>query len=427
MSSAPGYTRRVIRVRAPGLRASVVAALVVGAVAAPTGAAPLTAVSGIVAGYGHSCTRMDDGTVRCFGENADGQLGDGTIERRLTPVVVRNAPGTGPLAGVAQVAAGDMHSCARKQDGTVRCWGDNFYGQLGDGTGVDSTRPVEVDDTAGVGRLRGVVQIASEYSHSCARRADGSVRCWGWNRYGQLGDGTTEDRFRPVVVANGAGTGPIGSVAQLAAGLGHTCALRTDRTVRCWGWNAYGQLGDGTHVDRARPVVVANGAGTGPLRDVVQLSAGLAHTCAVRADATVRCWGAGHYGQLGDGVTTGAAPRPVAVSNAAGTGLLAAVHHVTAGDLHSCARMQDGTVRCWGANFYGQLGDGTHTGRRRPVAVDDAAGTGRLGGVTRVSAGLGHSCARIADGTARCWGDNWTGQLGDGTRTERIRPVAVVS
>jgi len=298
--------------------------------------------------------------VWCWGYNYYGQLGDGTTTNRLTPVQVQN------LSGVVQVAEGLYHTCALKQDNTVWCWGSNDYGQLGDGTTTQKLTPVQVQN------LSGVVQVATGSYHTCAVKQDGTVWCWGNNAYGRLGDGTTINRYTPVQVKNLTG------VVQVAAGGSHTCALRQDGTVWCWGWNSYGQLGDGTTINRYTPVLVQN------LSGVVQVTVGgYTHTCALKQDGTVWCWGDNHSGKLGDGTTTDRY-TPVLVQNLSG------VVQVTGGYAHTCALKGDGTVWCWGQNYYGQLGDGTTTQRLTPVQVSGLIATLIFDG--RSNGGY-HSCA----------------------------------
>ncbi|MCA9199507.1 MAG: HYR domain-containing protein, partial [Planctomycetales bacterium] len=298
------------------------------------------------------------------------------------------------LTNVIAVASGTFHVVALRQDGTVWAWGANYYGQLGDGTTSDRTKPVQVSG------LSNIVAIASGSNHSLALRSDGTVRAWGYNYYGQLGDGTTTNRVTPVSVSG------LSSVTELAAGSGFSIARRSDGTVRTWGSNYSGQLGDGTNVDRRTPVAVSN------LTGVTSIAAGDYHVLALRSDATVRAWGGNGGCQLGDGTTTNR-NSPVTVSG------LTSVTALAAGFGHSLARRTDGTVRAWGDNSYGQLGDGTVTRRLTPV---DIAG---LSSVTTVAAGTYHSLALRSDGTVRAWGYNYYGQLGDGTTTNRRTPVTV--
>jgi alpha-tubulin suppressor-like RCC1 family protein len=294
------------------------------------------------------------------------------------------------------IVGGAYHTCALKSDSTVNCWGYNVYGQLGDGTTTQRLSPTSVPG------LTGVAALTAGSSHTCALKTDGTVRCWGNNGDGQLGDVTTTPRVSPTAVPSLTG------VAALAAGAYHTCALKTDGTVRCWGNNSDGQLGDGTTNPTLNPTVVPD------LTGVTALAAGAYHTCALQTDGAVRCWGRNGQGQLGDGTTTQRL-SPTAVPGLTGVTALAA------GGVHTCALQTDSMVNCWGYNGFGQLGDGTTTQRLNPTAVPG------LTGVAVLAAGTFHTCALNNDGTARCWGNNFNGRLGDGTTTQRLSPTVVPS
>jgi alpha-tubulin suppressor-like RCC1 family protein len=216
---------------------------------------------------------------------------------------------------------------------------------------------------AAAATLGGIRSVASGTDVSCAVLADTTVRCWGFNLDGQIGDGTKTERHSPTVVLNGNGTGPLSNVAQVTVGTSHVCALIKDGTARCWGEG--GELGDGTNAPRLRPVIVKNVAGTGPLRTITQINAGGHQTCARLTDGTARCWGMG--GALGNGHRS--SRLPVKVLNPAGTAPLTGVTQITVGELHSCARISDGTARCWGVNTNGDLGDRTTFSRFLPVKV----------------------------------------------------------
>jgi alpha-tubulin suppressor-like RCC1 family protein len=201
----------------------------------------------------------------------------------------------------------------------------------------------------------GVARASAGHSYTCAVTTGGALRCWGRNNTGEIGDGTTTDRHTPVAVSE-LGSG----AASVVAGAHHTCAVTTGGALRCWGWNANGQLGDGTTTDRHTPVAVS-GLGSG----VASVSGGWHHTCAVTTGGALRCWGWSNWGQLGDGTTT-QHPTPVQVA-----GLDSGVAGVSAGDGHTCAVTTGGVLRCWGWNVSGQLGDGTATDRLTPVSVVD--------------------------------------------------------
>jgi alpha-tubulin suppressor-like RCC1 family protein len=242
---------------------------------------------------GHTCAVLArTGGLQCWGYNNAGQLGDETAAGfRLSPVFVKRL-----MSGVTAAAAGGGHTCALTSAGGLKCWGDNSVGQLGDGTITDRRTPVDVR-----GLTRGVVRVNAGVNHTCAGISTGRVKCWGSNLFGQLGDGTAVDRLTPVFVKF------LGGVRVVVAGLSHTCALVSPGGVRCWGRNNFGQLGDGTTADRSSAAFVV-----GLTSGVRSIAAGKDHTCAVMNSGTAKCWGYNKYGQLGDGTTTNR-PTPVDV------------------------------------------------------------------------------------------------------------------
>jgi alpha-tubulin suppressor-like RCC1 family protein len=353
-----------------------------------TAAAP----TGVSAGGEYTCVSLPNGTVRCTGRNQFGQLGDGswTDSTRLVPV--------SGLTTATQVTAGDEFACALLADGTARCWGLGESGQRGDGSfGTFAIVPVAVNG------LSGAVALAGGYGHTCALLSNTTMRCWGENREGQLGNGTTANpgTSQPVAVS-----GITGATA-FTTGAYHTCALLGDGTLRCWGANGNGQVGDGTFMRRTTPVPVSGITGA------VAISGGGVHTCAVLSNGTVRCWGDNEFGQLGNG-TNAYSYTPVQV-----VGLAGAVD-VSAGWRHTCALLGNGTVQCWGQNQFGQLGNGSTTSRSTPATV-----TGISGAIGVTAGWWHHSCALLAGGTVRCWGMNEWGQFGNGNRTSSTTPVTM--
>jgi alpha-tubulin suppressor-like RCC1 family protein len=349
----------------------------------------------VSAGGEYTCVTLPDGTGQCTGRNQFGQHGNGTVTDStvLDPI---------SLATATHVSAGDEFACALLMNGTVKCWGLGESGQRGDGSfSTFALTPVDV-----IG-LTGATALATGYGQACVLLGDGTMRCWGENREGQLGNGTTATpgTARPVVVVGIAGA------TAIATGAYHTCALLSDGTVKCWGRNGQGQLGNGTLNSSSTPVQVETGFG--PLSGVTAIAGGGAHTCALLANGTVRCWGDNIEGQLGDGTTLGK-PNGIQV-----TGINSAVA-ISAGWQHTCAILSDGTARCWGANAFGQAGNGTLTRALTPVQV-----TG-ITGATGITAGWWHhSCAVLGTGTAKCWGANEWGQLGNGTTLRSSVPVTM--
>jgi cysteine-rich repeat protein len=345
----------------------------------------------VATGANHSLMLREDGAVWSWGSNGSGQLGDGSTTLRNSPVPTQG------LGQMKEVKAYASHSLAlRASDGTVWAWGRNTYGQLGESSSTTSSRPLPVQ----VSSLSGIKALAVS-NHVLALDSDGAVHSWGYNSNGQLGDGTTTNRFTPHKLPS-----PLLNVRTLAAGASHSLALRSNGTVYAWGLNSSGQLGDGSNATRFTPVLVAG------LSKVVALAAGTSHSLALSSEGTVYAWGLNTSGQLGDGTTTNR-KTPILVPD------LTNVVAISAGANYSLALRSDGTVYAWGLNTSGQLGDGTTTTRRTPIPVPG------LTNVVAIAAGDNHSLAVRVVGTVYAWGDNDNGQLGDGSTTNRATPAPV--
>jgi alpha-tubulin suppressor-like RCC1 family protein len=326
-------------------------------------------------------------------------LSDGTVEASgqlgNPPLYMAQVFGPVPaLTNVVQIAdsSGAGQACALLQTGTVECWGYNGFGQLGNGTTTSSATPVPVTGLTGIG------QIVAGGQHMCAIALNGALSCWGQNTSGQLGNGTTTNSSVPV-------PGPREGAATfntVALGGAHTCGF-IGSVIYCWGNNAYGQLGDNTTTNE-----------TGPQQNPVffgatQVALGNAHTCAVRGDGSVYCWGYNGYGQLGTGNTTNSL-TPVKVP-------ISGVAQIAAGFYGNCARKGDGTVWCWGGDGNGQVGDGTQsTVILSPTQVPGLPPSAAIFG------GAYDFCSLGTDSSLWCWGDNGAGQLGNG----RIYDIAIV-
>ena len=304
---------------------------------------PLRALQ-IAAGGGHTCALLSDQTVSCWGDNFDGQVGNGaTGSPVLSPAPVQG------LTGATSIAVGEAFNCAIAAGGTVWCWGDNFSGQIGDGTVVKRPTPVQVPG------LTGVQSIALGGVHACAVLSGGTVSCWGANLAGQLGDGTTTDRHSPTTVPG------LAVVINLTAGGMSNCALLQSGPVLCWGLNALGQLGDGTTTTRGVPVPVP---GIGNVRALFAASES-DHVCALFISGAVSCWGANHDGEIGDGTTSLSKLLPTPVQGLGGT-----VTSLGLSGKTSCAVLASGGLQCWGDNSFGQLGIGNTVSHPLPVNVN---------------------------------------------------------
>jgi len=393
---------------------------------------PLQNIVQITASYSHTCALTTEGGVKCWGANRSGQLGDGTQTDRVTPVAV-----AGLSNGATAVVAGEGHSCALMNNGGVKCWGDNSYGELGDGT----EEPYRITPVDVVGLSIGATALATRGDHTCALMSNGGVKCWGYNDNGQLGDGTYINRTTPVdvvdlnsnivaifagydrtcgITVNGAvvcwrGTptavaGLSSGIATMSINYGHTCVVTTGGGAKCWGANRYGQLGDGTTNSSSTLVDVV-----GLTSGVTSIAMGETYTCALLNNSSVKCWGENHNGKLGNGTTGLGSFTPVDVE-----GLSSDAIGLAGGQSHTCVLKSSGRVFCWGSNSSGQLGDGT-TGAARAAPIDVV---GINSGATGLALGRYHSCA-VVNGVAKCWGENRDGQLGDGSLGSATTPAYV--
>ena len=326
---------------------------------------------------------MTDGTVNCWGRDYM------TASNMTTP-----APVAG-VEGASSVSSGIRYNCALQTLGTIVCWGDDGYGQLGDGTTNDSIQPVQV-----VG-ITDAVAVSTGGFHACALRSTGRVMCWGRNLNGALGNGTRTDSLVPVAVAG------ITNAVAISAGLAEdeTCAVLSTGRIDCWGSGAYGQLGNGTHVSSSTPVQVSG------ITNAVAVAAGGQDVCAVLATGSIDCWGHNQVGQLGNGTTRNSSV-PVSVKPLPGPAKAIAV----AGRAYTCTALKSGSVYCWGANKKDQLGNG-HQPHGSLVPVQAVGITNAVS----ISTGPGHACALLSTGTADCWGYDDYGQLGNGPGGGKFR------
>jgi alpha-tubulin suppressor-like RCC1 family protein len=352
-------------------------------------------------GYNYGCALGRSGGVYCWGDNTWGQLGDGTTaSNRLVPVAV-----TG-LSSQVFVAAGTSTSCSVGADGKVRCWGNNSDGELGInswggpvGGGYNTPQMVMVSAST---PLDTIVEVAVGFAHACARTSIGNVWCWGGNPYGELGDGTTTARYYATHVPG------ISNVIGLAAGTSDTCALLANHTVSCWGDNEWGQLGNGNQQSSSTPTAVAG------LVNVSAIVPQLSGMCAL-ANGIAKCWGRNDAGQMGNGTTSAAQLTPTPVS-------LSGIASLSRGGYASttCAVLADGGAKCWGYNWFGQTGSGTSGNNQlTPVSLGATGGSPP----NEIAMGWKHGCARTADGNLSCWGSNDLGQLGNNSTTPSNVPV----
>lgn len=368
-------------------------------------------------GDNHSCAVFFDDTVRCWGDNSSGQLGNNPeyVTGSAVPLSVEGLP-LSPELSVKSLSAGFRHTCVLLSDDSIYCWGSNGLGTLGRATFDEKgyvAREVEgLDLVDGVN----VAVLAAGSLHNCVLLSDNTIQCWGFSEYGQLGR-TTGTEYSSSVVAPlenpdfGANT----TILALAAGSHHNCALLSDNTIHCWGYNIAAQLGRITesalvYQDPAPVEQLSLQAGV----NILEITAGGDHTCALLSDNSIRCWGNNADGQLGRNTqpfSTSADPLPVTGLNLS-SGI--SVKHISAGGNHTCALLSDNRIFCWGENDFGQLGrvteDETFTGV--PSAVVGISPKNALGVMALSAHGYDHACVLLDDVSIRCWGYNAFGQLG---------------
>lgn len=338
------------------------------------------------------CALVNDGTVQCWGNNRYAQLGDGnggTVHSVNSPVPVT----VSGIDSAVAVAAGGSHACAVLVSGRVNCWGWAASGQTGHGEVLSGSSahyalvPVEVNG------IDNAIAIGSGSFHSCALLATGQVKCWGENKTGQIGSGilTVANYTLPELVTG------IDNATVIVAGYSHSCAALASGEVKCWGWNNRDQsssAADGSHIPA--PVTVPG------IQDAIQIAASQFHNCALLGSGEVKCWGYNDFGQLGTGtvgVLAGSVYNPTAVLGIAGATL------VSAAGASSCAGLSDGKVMCWGNNYHGQLGNGTsHQSGTSPAALLTPVQVAGVADPQSFSLSPSFGCAVLPESTIKCWG-----------------------
>ncbi len=363
-------------------------------------------VTAVAAGFNFTCALSTQAQVKCWGANNWGQLGNGTVSTWSLPLglAIDSTAFTG-LSVTVQLD-GNAHACAPTASGDLYCWGDNYYAELGNGV-VSSLGDAAVPMPIKAQALPPSAMCACGPTYTCALANSGNVYCWGDTNSGELGIGTPEGGLPPYLTTPTQVTLPQAATA-VAAGDQTTCAI-VGGEVWCWGFNADGECGDGTMTSPRWSPVQAQG-----LASVTAVSVGITHACAV-AGGDVYCWGSGF---LGDGNNFSTSTSPKLVPG------LENVTSVTAGGGYTCVLFTSGTVKCWGSNARGNLGDGTLTDQYAPVSVQG------LPPAIAISAGLQHTCALTASHQVMCWGDNRWGELGanqmDGGAPPSLSPVTVL-
>ena len=371
------------------------------------------------ASFYHSCAIVLNGRAYCWGSGNSGKLGNGSTASSRVPVAVNTS---GVLAGktIKQISAGENHTCAIASDNRAYCWGSNKNGQLGNGSTANSNVPVAVN-TSGVLVGKTIKQMSVEFSTSCVVASDNRAYCWGSNKNGQLGNGSTADSRVPVAV-NTSGVLVGKTIKEVTTGGFHTCALDTSSKMYCWGLNSSGRLGGGLTSILSNVPVAVNMSGALAGKTIKQMSTGYSSTCAIASDNRAYCWGSGNNGQLGNG-STADSRVPVAV-NTSGVLVGKTIKQILAGGDHGCVVASDDKMYCWGLNNNGELGNNSSVNSSVPVAVNT---DGVLAGKTirQMSAGFSSTCAVDSEYNIYCWGYNDNGQLGNNSTNNSRVPARV--
>ncbi len=338
----------------------------------------------IAAGGNSSAAVTKDGDLYMWGANGAGQLGIQSNASKNVSTLVNDSSSTLPEKSVKYVSLGDNHSAAITKDGSLYMWGYNRNGQLGDGTTIDSYMPKKI--------MENVVMVSLGSSHSAAITKDGSLYMWGYNGWGELGDGTTSEKHVPKKIME--------NVVTVNLGGSHSAAITKDGSLYTWGDNCWGELGNGSANYSTKPQKI--------MENVVTVSLGGSHSAAVTKDGSLYTWGYNCYGQLGDGTNSyKTKPQKIATN----------VSKVELGNYHSIAISKDGGLYAWGDNAEGQFGNGTQNSSLVPVKI--------MSNVVGSIAGYNHTLILKKDGTLYTCGQNGFGQLGDETYTNKLSPVKI--
>jgi alpha-tubulin suppressor-like RCC1 family protein len=342
-------------------------------------------------GSAHSAGLKSDGTLWAWGDNIYGQLGDGTKTSRTQPQQV------GKDNNWVALSVGNTYNLALKTDGSLWAWGLNTNGQLGDGSTVNRTSPIQI------GTVKTWSKIFAGAYHSMAIRSDGSLWAWGNNSDGQLGDRTTTNRLNPVKI------GTDTKWTQISTGSFHTLGLKSDGSLWAWGWNVEGEMGDSSTISKDRPIQI------GEETQWTKISGSLGFSLGIKADGTLWSWGSNKFGQLGLGDTLNRL-KPVRV------GLDSNWVEINSGIYHSIGLKSDGSILVWGSNNFFQLGDSGSNMSKSPVKVSS-----KLDVWLNISAGKNHTLGLKTTGTLLAWGSNAFGELGIGTTSNKVSPVEINS
>ena len=388
----------------------------------------------ISAGGYHTCALTTSGNVKCWGDRGNGRLGNGSDSgKQSTPVDVHtSSTEPEPLSDILAIGAGAFHTCALTTSGNVKCWGTGEAGRLGNRKTNNQLTPVDVHTRSTESEpLSDIAAISAGGYHTCAlTTTSGNVKCWGSERYGSLGNGRDRSNQSTPVNVHTSPTEPepLSDILAINTRANHTCALTSNGNVKCWGKGGFGSLGNGETNDKSAPVDVhTSSTESEPLSDIAAISAGAFHTCALTTSDSVKCWGKGEFGRLGNGVI-GNSSTPVDVhTSSTEPEPLSDILAISAGSDHTCALTRSGNVKCWGKGESGRLGNRRTDNQLAPVDVHTSSRKSEpLSDILTISAGDQHTCVLTRNGNIKCWGRNTEKQLGIENGTYHSTPKDVL-
>jgi alpha-tubulin suppressor-like RCC1 family protein len=382
----------------------------------------ITSIS--LGGY-HSSAITSEGRVFIWGDNEYGRLGDGTTIDRYTRTEITSQFNLNSGETITSISLGSSHSSALSSTGRVFTWGYNAKGQLGDGTTIDRYTPTEITSQFNLNSGETITSITLGYWNSSALSSTGRVFTWGWNDDGQLGDGTTTNRTTPTEITSQFNFTAGETITSVSLGWQHSSAFTSEGRVFTWGKNDDGQLGDGTTTSRLTPTEITSQFNFTEGETITSISLGGYHSSAITSEGRVFIWGKNEFAQLGDGTTTSRL-TPTEITSQFNLNAGETITSISLGSFHSSAITSEGRVFTWGWNDYSQLGDGTTLSRENPTEITSQFNLNAGETITSMALGAwNYSSAITSEGRVFIWGSNYYGQLGDGTTTDRSSPYEI--
>ena len=378
----------------------------------------------ISAGIIHTVALDEEGRVYIWGNNEYGQLGDGTTTNSVLPICISDKENELKGKRIVDISAGEVHTVAIDEEGKVYTWGYNEFGQLGDGTTTNSTLPICISEKGNELKGKRIVDISAGGGHTVAIDEEGKIYAWGNNEVGQLGDGTTTNSVLPICISDKDNELKGKKIISISAGVVHTVALDEEGKAYTWGNNEYGQLGDGKTTNSVLPICISDKDNELKGKKIISISAGVVHTVALDEEGKAYTWGNNEYGQLGDGKTTNSV-LPICISDKENELKGKRIVDISAGYGHTVAIDEEEKVYTWGYNEFGQLGYVTEDNSTEPICISDKENELKGKRIVDISAGYGHTVAIDKEGKVYTWGFNEYGQLGDITLRYSAEPICL--